>query len=259
MEKFTKTVRKGSVRPSNPNLEPLTVVEFSLVPEVKAELMRALEPFIKGETKDKALLAKIMNDTMPPEVMADMKSLGHRNDDAHTVYVVKNLPSFKDETNPKLTNTKQKVEEATHVWRNTPNYGHLMAKGVALALGLEPGVPIEMFRAAHDHSTYANKLHKHEENVTMLSVSKPDGSVTRFTDMLTLSEDPHAAQVQVVASNAAGNRDDLASLNQMHAPHPHEKDIVPLSNVSNEQHYNLALDKHSLDVKTDYGDLVLWP
>jgi|GEM_PF-6462309 len=268
-KQYTKSVRKSSIAP-NDGSDPLTVIEFSLTNDVKRTLEVALEPFVSGKSKDKDALAKIIRDNFPQPVLDELKMLSQKNENSAVVYVVKNLPGFIEEHNPKLMNRSMSKDAAMELWQNTPNYAHVIAKGVALALELAPGAPLPLFRNPNDTKLFADKLHKHDEDVTMLSVSKADGSATRFTDFQTLVEDEHAKDIKVSVTKHTTPLDSTTtetSLDKVPETlgnwrQAKEADLAVSKETAeptaNTERYNKKLQQHSLDVQTKDGDLVLW-
>ncbi|MBY0407744.1 MAG: hypothetical protein K2Q01_08625 [Rickettsiales bacterium] len=261
MKAYERRVTKAKHRPADGS-EPLTVVEFSLMPEVKAGLMRSLRSYVRGDkTPNDAQLERVIRAHFPEQVLDELKALGKRDENSATVYVVHNLPEYKDEAIAKLPEDQQITGELGPVWSTRQSYAKLISRGVALATGLQQKEAFALTRKASDTKPVGDYVHKHSEDVTMLSVVKSDASATRFVDLQTALEDQEARKVRVVT---LGNDNDMAlshfgeSRSWRPAQDNHLKPVKNAPGELNGKPLEALMDKHAMDVTTHDGDLVLW-
>ena len=225
------------------------------MPEVRERLIQGLEPFLKGEERSDALLADVIEKSFPKEVMRDLRQLREADPDAAMVYVVNNLPGYDDEINKPIP-----LQDYVHAIKQS--YATLMARGMALALDLEPEPPFELFRKPGDKVLAAGNMHKHKEDVTILSVSKSDGAATRFMDVLSLANDEEAAQVRVATNSGTSMLGRLRRKVEM-LRKPNDDDMYAhtparMESEQNKAAFEAAVARNSVEVRPGNGDLVLW-
>lgn len=271
MAGFTKSIRKNKISPKDGS-EPLAVIEFSLTNEVRDSLKKALDAYMSGD--ETYSLGQIIKNHFPREVLDELGELNRRESSPATVYVVKNLPEIEDKQVPTYQKRRGK-SDGLQDWLLEHSYAPIIGRGVAAALGLDidkdDGV-LPLLRHGSDGEEIDNgELHKHVERVTLLGVVRPDGSPTRFTDFKTLPEDSQADSiwVRVPGRTRLGNAEPtiLQRITQLFNNWERPQEAVLLPEISdpsfkkqeeNEAQFAACVARHSQDVVTEKGDLVLW-
>jgi len=265
-EGYTTSIRKNKIGPQKGG-EPLTVIEFSLTNGVKEDLQTALKPFVDGTVKDDALLAKIIHEHMPPEVLKELATLKNAGKEATTIYVVKNLP----EISKNEIRGEPYTEELTKFLKDH-SYAPLIGKGIGLAIELMPkGEPFVLARTGRDTPKFSH-LHIHPIDIAATAlggVLNEGKAATRFTDYKTLLEEakatPELGAIKVSLTNEKDNRPNpLAAKPLKKLPYPARRGKIndtrlDVLNKPDEPKFEKLVSKHSQEVTLNAGDLVIWP
>jgi hypothetical protein len=257
-EGYTKRIRTNNVAPRQSDSGPLTVVEFSLLPEFCDKLKHALDVYLAEHrsTSNDAALAQIIRDTMPPQILNDIREFGKNRAQNKTVYVMHNLPE------------KDFADISKSAYYSDAAYANFIMRGLGAATGLiRSDQPFQLVRNKHG-DIHAGLPHKHNSAVDMLAGVSSDGAATRFIDFQTLAEgasqdiqDPTATFMMVGSKrNLSGfsPSDFLGKRKEWIAPDEATFVINSTANSQANDEWATSLKKHSQEVFVDKGSLAIW-
>ncbi len=151
----------------------MAVVEFSLTNDARDKLQQALRPYIYGKRKKPADFVKIIEENLPSQILDELRHYVNTKG-LSTVYIIRNLGEIQPE-----------AADKSDRWAKAKLYMGQVARALADALKLEKLSHYNhhvIHRYSGEKSIFGDVLHKHEEDITMLSGVLSDGANTRFAD-----------------------------------------------------------------------------
>lgn len=254
---FTRTVRQNKIAPKDGS-QPLTVVEFSLIPAIRDSLAAALLPYVRDEiTADTPSLKTIIESHIPAQILEELRQLNAEGEAPSTVYVIKNLPELSAEDIAQ--------RQYNEYFLKTRSYANVIGKGIGEALEMQRNGTVLLKHTSQNYEVQGSNLHKHPDTISGISgvfLAKQVRPQTRFTDLAALSEDPDAQAIKVGVHRAYGKERDKG----MHAlsdfkhtwPAWKERDEIKLRFDGDKENVEAAIDRHSQRVVAQPGDLILW-
>lgn len=186
---FIRRIKQNHFRPKDGS-EPLTVIEFSMMPAMKDALEKKLHPYVSGEksaeTKSgKKEIATIIEDSLPKEVIQYFKEIkaSRAEDIAPYVYVIRNLPEIPEaeiEKYIKDTPHDLQIDEI-----EKPTYSSLIAEGIALLTNHD--FENILLTRKYTKKPYMGNFHKDAEDISILSGAYQHPSTKTSTGFLDLN------------------------------------------------------------------------
>ena len=260
---FTKRISTNDILPRDSS-QPLTVIEFSLVPQIKESLKKAIDEFRATDYDDEVLsneaLAKIIQDHFPPEVLTELRTLAEKNEHANTVYVVNNLPMVPKE---KMSGNRQERKEwKEQRLKQQRDYAFYIGKAVGLAVGLKH---VENFKLSRFNNQATGivgaNLHNHTGISVLSGVMSLDRAPTGFTDWHAMLQDAAAGEISPMPTVSIDDGKPPVSLNELT---PEYTDLHPAGEITIIPHDHKAVfheleNRHSQKIIARPGSLIIWP
>jgi hypothetical protein len=255
-KKYKRKETQNEIGPKDGS-QPLTVVEFSLTNETRDALKKLLRSHALGEANDLAqrqLGGIIANpDYFPKEVLTELRRL-YKDDNASTVYVIRNLPEFSMEEIPEDIKDRGHEER----WLKKHGYINVIGRAIAAAVELKPDMVLDLNRSGRPKTVSGGSyLHKHTEPLVLLSIIKADGAPTRLTDLLAFSEDPRAKDITVTPDD----RKAPFTLDKLSEVYPdwRQSKYLGLKPRGYSEQYDACLDAHSQLVVPEDRTIIVLP
>jgi hypothetical protein len=247
--------------------QPLTIVSFSLIPDIKKSLQTSLDDYRSKEAHppsatDREALKGIISEHLPKEIIDELKSVARKGGAPNTVYVIKNLPEI-EEIEPKLLHLSATNELDDYIIHNA--YTHLLQRGIGLCMGLK--FHDKFFSLSRYSGTTeipnGSGLHKDAEEVTMMGGIWTNGAGTLLTDLQTLIEEakmlpPQDVPEVKISKHRERSRNMLLSEMDTNYPGWLKNQEIFIEAVTHEDKFKELLLKHSKKIVVEPGDLVIW-
>lgn len=264
-EGFRTRIRTNKIAPRG--LEPMRVVEFSLMHEVRRSLEKALEAYFDQNVHklDYQELAAIVEAHMPVQIIEQLKEFSRT--DSRTVFVIHNLPERNKGKDIPSAYEKESREPQRMI---AHSYVACIQFGLAEILQLNKRKPLytSMNARKHDSQTVTGEgFHNHNEDVTLFGVmfvdkQKKRAPATGFLDSSALLEEamenPELGKVPLFSFR---ENTSVFRLRDYEGKAPREINILKCLPGSTEYQvkFDRAIARYSQKIEGRQGSLILWP